>query len=373
MPGDDVPGVNESALPIIEPSSFALRMQGLAASAAVVVLSCAAYRYAPFDYTRAQFGKLYGSESLPFTAEEFLWSAATIYVLLLAAYFIAVRNAGTAKALRAVRIALAFVRNPGSFIRNGLAAEDRIAALSTLLKAFFAPMMTISLLAFSQGAFENGAVLLAGNSFQSGIFVLLERHGFWFFMQLICFVDVSIFTFGYLIELPLLRNEIRSVEPTLLGWSAALACYPPFNLITGFILGSTVSDFPQFENPTIHVILDALLLLLMAVYASASVALGWRASNLTHRGIVSRGPYAIVRHPAYISKNLSWWIGSFPIVGTAFAKSPIAGLWAILSMFAWSMLYFLRAVTEEDHLRRVNKEYDAYAARVRYRFIPGII
>jgi protein-S-isoprenylcysteine O-methyltransferase Ste14 len=119
--------------------------------------------------------------------------------------------------------------------------------------------------------------------------------------------------------------------------------------------------------------LNALLLLLMAIYASSSVALGWRASNLTHRGIVDRGPYAVVRHPAYICKNMAWWLGSFPIIGEAFSKSAIAGLWSILSIFAWSMLYFLRAVTEEDHLRKVDGEYAAYAARVKYRFIPGII
>jgi protein-S-isoprenylcysteine O-methyltransferase Ste14 len=182
-----------------------------------------------------------------------------------------------------------------------------------------------------------------------------------------------IYTFGYLIELPGLNNEIRSVDPTLLGWGAALACYPPFNLITGYILGSTVSDFPQFDSPTVHVTLNALLLLLMAIYASASVALGWKASNLTHRGIIDRWPYSVVRHPAYVCKNMAWWIGSFPIIGEAFKKSIMAGLWAILSILAWSMLYFLRAVTEEDHLRGVNQEYDTYAARVRYRFIPGII
>ena len=32
----------------------------------------------------------------------------------------------------------------------------------------------------------------------------------------------------------------------------------------------------------------------------------------------------------------------------------------------------LRALTEEDHLRRVDGEYAASAAKVRYRFIPGV-
>ena len=33
----------------------------------------------------------------------------------------------------------------------------------------------------------------------------------------------------------------------------------------------------------------------------------------------------------------------------------------------------LRALTEEDHLRSVDGDYAAYARRVRYRFIPGVV
>jgi protein-S-isoprenylcysteine O-methyltransferase Ste14 len=111
----------------------------------------------------------------------------------------------------------------------------------------------------------------------------------------------------------------------------------------------------------------------MAIYASASVALGLKASNLTHRGIVARGPYAVVRHPAYVCKNLAWWIGAVPLVIAAFQDSLLEALWTAGSVLAWSALYVLRSLTEEDHLRSVDGEYDAYASKVRYRFIPGVI
>lgn len=52
----------------------------------------------------------------------------------------------------------------------------------------------------------------------------------------------------------------------------------------------------------------------MAIYSRASLALGFKASNLTNRGIVSHGPYKYVRHPAYICKNLAWIIGGFPMI-----------------------------------------------------------
>jgi protein-S-isoprenylcysteine O-methyltransferase Ste14 len=190
---------------------------------------------------------------------------------------------------------------------------------------------------------------------------------------LILFFDVAVFTVGYLVELPRLGNEIRSVDPTWLGWIAALFCYPPFNRITAAVIGSTISDFPQFDSSLTHVALNLMLLLLMVVYASASVALGFKASNLTHRGIVVRGPYAWVRHPAYVAKNMAWWIASIPIMSSAFGHSTFSGLTAMASMIGWSLIYVLRAVTEEDHLRSVDGEYAAYAAEVRYRFIPGLV
>jgi protein-S-isoprenylcysteine O-methyltransferase Ste14 len=154
---------------------------------------------------------------------------------------------------------------------------------------------------------------------------------------------------------------------------AALLCYPPFNVVTSALLGAQRSDFPQFDDPTLHLALNLLLLLLMAIYASASAALGLKASNLTHRGIVARGPYAFVRHPAYLCKNLAWWIGAAPLVVAAFDLSFVQGIASAGSVLAWSALYVLRALTEEDHLRKVDGEYAIYAAKVRYRFIPGVI
>jgi protein-S-isoprenylcysteine O-methyltransferase Ste14 len=50
-----------------------------------------------------------------------------------------------------------------------------------------------------------------------------------------------------------------------------------------------------------------------------------------------------------------------------------SGVQAVASVAAWSMVYILRALTEEDHLRGVDGEYAAYAAKVRYRFVPGIV
>jgi protein-S-isoprenylcysteine O-methyltransferase Ste14 len=226
---------------------------------------------------------------------------------------------------------------------------------------------------FCVSAIANGAAILAEQGgIYGGFTATFDRHGFWFAMQVILFVDVLVFTLGYMIESPRLGNEIRSVDPTVLGWTAALLCYPPFNYVTGKILGSQVSDFPRFDDPTVHLALNLALLVLMALYSWASLALGWKASNLTHRGIVARGPYAAIRHPAYVCKNLAWWIAAVPLVTASFGVSLYEGVLALASVIGWSLLYVLRALTEEDHLRGVDGQYEVYAGRVRHRFIPGV-
>lgn len=221
---------------------------------------------------------------------------------------------------------------------------------------------------------HGNALLVALEKSNIDWMILFNTSGFWFLFKLILFLDVFFFTIGYLIELPILKNEIRSVDPTLLGWIVALASYPPFNSITATIFGGGyAADFPQFSHPILHLSANVFLLGLMAIYASASVALNFKASNLTHRGIVASGPYRFIRHPAYVCKNLAWWIGLVPTLIIATEISMTETLITIGSMLGWSIIYLLRALTEEDHLRSVDNSYDQYCEKVKYRFIPGVI
>lgn len=355
----------------IPTDALALRLKNTVASAAVVVLACAAYGLAPFHQAFLQ--RLFGPPSIAFTGHQFLAWAAAAYIVVLAIYLMTESDPGTSKSLRFFRVLGRWVRAPVVSFRNGLSAEDRLAVLTTLLKSFFGPWMTLSLMGHCMGAWASGTAILEAGLPEGSFRAMFDLFGFWFLFQAILFVDVVFFTVGYLVESRRLGNEIRSVDPTLVGWAAALLCYPPFNEITRSVLGAQNETFPQFDNTTIHVTLNLLMLALLAGYASASAALGLKASNLTHRGIVARGPYAIVRHPAYACKNLAWWIGSVPLVSLAFSQSLFAGFLSVASVVGWTGIYVLRALTEEDHLRRVDGEYDEYAAKVRYRFIPGLI
>ena len=79
------------------------------------------------------------------------------------------------------------------------------------------------------------------------------------------------------------------------------------------------------------------------------------------RDIVIRGPYRIVRHPAYA--------GEFLAVTSCF----IADIWwgSALAILASAAALVLRIRIEESLLNRA-AEYQAYADRVRYRLIPGL-
>lgn len=249
----------------------------------------------------------------------------------------------------------------------------RQAGLALLLKFFFAPLMinwclihvanlTGSLLQLIDGA-EGG---LSGRE-------LFDTSLFWAAFQLILFVDTLLFTIGYIIELPRLGNRIRSVDPTFFGWFICLACYPPFNDLTLRFLEWQSSDFPQFANDLLHFTINVAVLGALAIFSWASISLGFKASNLTNRGIVSHGPYAFVRHPAYAAKNFAWWLGALPLIGTMLA----AGEWraftyTLLALFGWTAIYALRALTEERHLRMLDNGYTEYAQKVRWRFVPGL-
>jgi hypothetical protein len=89
----------------------------------------------------------------------------------------------------------------------------------------------------------------------------------------------------------------------------------------------------------------------------ATVAFGIRFSNLTHRGILTNGPYRWTKHPAYVSKNLSWWLLSIPFIPMDGWDNLVKHSLALLCI---NFMYFMRAKTEEWHLSR-DPTYVQYA------------
>jgi protein-S-isoprenylcysteine O-methyltransferase Ste14 len=78
--------------------------------------------------------------------------------------------------------------------------------------------------------------------------------------------------------------------------------------------------------------------------------------------VISTGPYAFVRHPMY-SGVMLFFLGVPLLVGS---------WWGVALAPVFAILFAIRAGIEERALRAGLPGYADYAARVRYRLLPGI-
>jgi len=147
------------------------------------------------------------------------------------------------------------------------------------------------------------------------------------------------------------RRSARTVSMRALDWVAAYAGW-----FTSFLVR------PDGYHPGWGVALGFWVQLFgLALWAWAFSRLG-RSYGIVpaDRGLITRGPYALVRHPLY----------------TAYA---VGGLGYLMqSISAWNASVYLVAVSwqlvrihaEERHL--AGPEYAAYRQRVRWRLCPGV-
>jgi protein-S-isoprenylcysteine O-methyltransferase Ste14 len=234
-------------------------------------------------------------------------------------------------------------------------AELTEYAMGWAVKAFFLPLMLgwcVDDIRWWTGSVPAGADFF-------NVYELL--YGLMFF------IDLTFSSVGYIFALKLFGTHIRGTQPRLLGWLAALACYPPFwpelsNTIFKYNPdGRTWGDF--FGGvPVVSHLWALTILCLVAVYAISTVQFGVRFSNLTNRGILTNGPYRWLKHPAYVTKNISWWMLAVPFMPHAGYLESIRSCILILAV---NGIYYLRAKTEEQHLSEdpAYREYAAFMAR----------
>ena len=118
-----------------------------------------------------------------------------------------------------------------------------------------------------------------------------------------------------------------------------------------------------FGHGPVSIALQAVAVLLMIW---ARVTFGLRSfhfeANPTEGGLVTTGPYRLMRHPIYAAVLLFLW------TGVAANASPLG---VALGLAATAMLA-LRILFEERLVRRRYPEYDDYARRTK-RVIPFIL
>jgi hypothetical protein len=175
------------------------------------------------------------------------------------------------------------------------------------------------------------------------------------------FIDVALVSMTYLMSLKLTDTHIRSTEPTVSGWLVALVCYEPFwSLIGGqYLAYDSGRPWTAWFGgvPWLFSLWGALILALVVIYVWSTIAFGGRFSNLTHRGIITGGPYRYSKHPAYLAKNLSWWLISMPfMIGVSLTQT----VRCCLLLCLLNGIYYLRAKTEERHLA-LDPVYRQYA------------
>lgn len=232
--------------------------------------------------------------------------------------------------------------------------------LGWLVKGFFLPLMFCYAhqnLVFFQG-------LLSGSTtFEQ---VPFARWVQWVVSALFL-LDLCWACIGYAWALRLTESHIRSTDSSALSWGVTLICYEPWAQVIGAAYLST-SDAHRWTEwwpagHLMHYLWGSTIVLLIAVYTASTIAFGLRFSNLTHRGIVAWGPYRYFRHPAYLSKNLSWWLISVPFLAGDTASDSVR---ACLMLLGLNIVYGLRARAEEEHLSK-DPTYVEYAAAVQRR------
>jgi protein-S-isoprenylcysteine O-methyltransferase Ste14 len=249
-----------------------------------------------------------------------------------------------------------FFRECFSYKKIHFTPEAKTVLLSYLVKFFFLPLM----LNFFFGHFYSLLASWQSASLHQSFAKFFWDSGYQIIYQLIFLIDTAVFALAYAFEFRFLRNTIRSVDPFVSGWVVALICYPPFsgiadnfiplNKVTAWITDGYLLDVSKI-----------LILLAFGVYVWATISLGFKASNLTNRGIVTSGPYRFIRHPAYVAKNLAWWLEFLPYLSVKL----------FLALIGWGVIYILRAFTEERHLS-LDADYRVYKKQVKWRFIPRI-
>jgi protein-S-isoprenylcysteine O-methyltransferase Ste14 len=179
---------------------------------------------------------------------------------------------------------------------------------------------------------------------------------------LVCvMVDLAIANVGYAMTFRLFDAHIRSPNRYLGAWVVTLVCYAPFNEIVMRRIfdyrnelqwNDVVADHPLLYWPWIGAILA---LYVIHVWSKAVYGLRW--SNLTHRGILTNGPYRFTKHPDYVTKSVFFWLTAAPFLTAADPATAWSSTFALVVVNA---IYWGRARMEEKHLSE-DPDYVAYA------------
>jgi protein-S-isoprenylcysteine O-methyltransferase Ste14 len=150
----------------------------------------------------------------------------------------------------------------------------------------------------------------------------------------------------------LIRRPARTISRRRGDWLLA------FGGTFGGVLFRPVGAHPQWGVTTGLVLQLIGLAICVASFLTLGRSFGFVAAD---RGLVRRGPYAVVRHPIY---------ASYLFLQLGYVLQSISLRNALVMMFVTGCNVG-RAVVE-DRLLQTNKDYSAYRSQVRWRLVPGV-
>lgn len=224
--------------------------------------------------------------------------------------------------------------------------DNKLFVLSIVLKSQFLPFMYVITL----GGIER--ILYIDNYFNlKNIIMNLFILGIMF--------DVLIAFCGYIFTSRILGHKIIDIDKNILGWIFCLICYPPYYILLQIVYETFEHPLPS--NWIVYSNLFNWIILFFQsiswiIYWWATLEFGLKFSNLTWRGLVNTGPYRYFKHPAYLFKNLYWWLSLIPILCIAVPEQKIK---LFLGLLTVSFVYYCRAKCEEKHLSKF-LEYKNY-------------
>lgn len=189
----------------------------------------------------------------------------------------------------------------------------------------------------------------------------------WLFLGLMVLTMAAIFAAVIRFNRPLLAARLSTPRPALgfdrLFLALAILCTLAFFITAGLDerLGWTAPPaWLIAPGAALHVAGMALMTWTMAVNPFAETVVRIQEDR-GHR-VITTGPYAVVRHPmyaGYLVAQLGWPL----LLGSWWAFVPAAGL-------AASVIW--RTAREDRTLQSDLPGYADYAARTRYRLLPGL-
>jgi protein-S-isoprenylcysteine O-methyltransferase Ste14 len=154
-------------------------------------------------------------------------------------------------------------------------------------------------------------------------------------------------------------NETRSIQKSIIAISVV------YFLIV-FLLPGFDKRFGWSAVPVWLVIAADLVVFAAFTFYNLVLKANTFASRVVEveqdQQVITTGPYALVRHPMYLSMILF-------MVATPLA---LGSYWAFIPSLALIFLLAARAKNEEELLLKELKGYREYTEKTRYRLLPGI-